>query len=473
MISPLRIKLFSLLAASFIGFLPTAHSDTVSTTLTKLADLPNSGSNPSVTSPQDPRGGMLQIGDQLWFTTFAGGENSVGAIVSYDIGGNFFTTRYSFGLPNPNSTGNVRTDGFSPWRTTLVQDPRTGLVYYAAGLGGAAYTSGLGTGSNGGAIGVFNTATVQNQGVNVLWSGGVGTGLPRNLYYTSPILIPKSDGGSSIYINTYAGGASDFGTIQKLTVSAPVYDQSGNMTSPGQVTAVTQVQAFTSSTSTPNTGRQPQENMLLANGKIYITTGSTTSGAAATLQELDPATDTVTVLSTTWNTGSNAGGWNKPVYDPRTNSLYTVTLNQGVLKFNLSTGIQETLFTATGGSVAYGDPVLFGDSLYYMRQSTTVSGVATGGQIWRFDLQLNTSELLYSLANYGGRDSVPSGSLFVGTHNGTQALYFTTNQDTVGENYGALYRLDVVPEPASVGLLLAGVAVWSSRRRRTHSSQAA
>lgn len=433
-----------------------SHGETITTSLTKVADLPISGSDGAITSPQSPRGGILQIGNELWFTTYGGGENSVGAIVSYSLETGTFTTQHSFGLPNPDDLTQTRYDGYQPWKTTLTLGD-DGLVYYAAQYGGASWTGE----SNGGAIGSFDPSTVQTTGVNVVWSGQVASNQPRNLGYTSPIYVAQAGGGASVYFTTYAGGTSDWGTIQKVSL-----DASGN------TTGVTQITQFTAGNSSPNSGRQPQGGMVQVGEKIYYTTASTASGSAATLQVLDTTTDTVSVLSTTWTirTKVDNGAWSTPIYDSERNAIYSLALSGGILKWDLTTGVvdPQSLLpnSADGAAGNFADPILFGDSIYYVKQNAG-SGDNSGGQIWRYDLDSEYIELLYNLKDFGGKASSQSGTLSVVLEEGKEVLYFLTASDTVGTDLGALYRLEitVVPEPSVIGLLIAGAVATVLVRR--------
>ncbi|CAN5524450.1 hypothetical protein BH09VER1_BH09VER1_50620 [soil metagenome] len=435
-----------------------ARGEAITTTLTKVAELPLSGSGGSATSPQSPRGGILQVGNELWFTTYSGGEYSLGAIVSYNLETGVFTTEHSFGLPDPTNPATARYDGFSPWKTTLTLGA-DGLIYYATQYGGASWT----TGNNGGAVGAFDPATVQTTGVTTIWSGQVAANQPRNLAYASPIYIPQAGGGAAVYFNTYAGGSQDWGTVQKVTLDAS-----------GQPTGATQITQLTGSNSDPNTGRQAQGGILNVNGKLYYTTASTAGGAAATLQVLDTATDTVSVLSTTWTTGASNGGWSTPVYDSERNAIYSLALSGGILKWDLTTGVvdPQSLLANSADGVAgsnFANPILFGESLYYIKQAQG-TGENSGGSIWRYDLESEYISLVYNLKDFGGKASSQSGTLSIVTENGVSALYFLTADDTTGDSFGALYRLDVavVPEPGTWGLCALGLALTALgwRRRR-------
>ena len=463
----LKFRPAALVAAAVVtlGGVAVGHAEAIQTTLTKVADLPLVGA--FATTPQSPRGGILQVGSDLWFTTYSGGENSVGAIVSYSMLTGSFTTQHSFGLPNPSQPTQARYDGYNPWKTTLTMGA-DGRVYYAAQYGGASWTSG----SNGGAVGAFNPATVQSSGVSVVWSGATGANQPSNLAYTSPVYVPTGGGTASMYFMTYAGGSQNWGTVQKVTLNAS-----------GAPTSNTTITQLTGSFSTPNTGRQTQGGMLLVNDKIYYATASTAGGAAATLQVLDTTNDQVTVLSDVWSisvtvgtTITTSGGWSTPMYDAERNAIYSLTLSTGILKWDLTTGVanpQSVLPNSMDGAAGnFADPILFGDSIYYVKQA---SGAATadnyGGQIWRYDLESENIQLLYNLKDYDGLSSSQSGSLSVVNENGVDVLYFLTASDrTTGttDQYGALYRLQVtvVPEPGTIGLVAAGLALCAFRLRR-------
>lgn len=433
------------------------QAESISATLTKVLDLPVSGSDGGVTSPQDPRGGILQIGQELWFTTYGGGENSVGAIVSYHLLSGNLTTQHSFGLPNPGNPAEARYDGYQPNKTTLTLGA-DGLVYYAAQYGGASWTNG----NNGGAMGAFDPATVQSAGVTPVWSGSVAANAAQNLTYTTPIYVPVSGGGASVYFNTYAGGASNWGTVQKVSLD-----------SGGAPIGVTEITTFTGSNSVPNSGRQPQGGMLLVGDKIYYSTASGAGGALPTLQVLDTTTDTVSVLSTSWTTGGNNGSWTSPIYDSSRNAIYSLALTGGILAWDLETGVvdpQSLLpHSDDGESGNFASPILFGDSIYYVKQARgNTSSDTYGGQIWRYDLESASIELLFNLKDYDGRASSQSGTLSLVKEGGLDVLYFLTAKDLAGDDFGALFKLEVsvVPEPGTLGLAGMGLLLWAMRARR-------
>lgn len=446
----------------------SVRAENIITTLQRVADLPVSGAGSTQTeresySPRAPRGGLLQIGNELWFMTSDGGEYiDTGAIVSYNLQTKLFTTQHSFGLSDPSNPATARYDGYDPEKTTLVRAP-DGTVYYAAKYGGGDPRVAADK-TNGGVIGSFNPSTVQSQGVNAVWFASAQNFMPRNLAYSTPIFIPTAGGGASIYFNTYAGGATtnpttDLGTVQKLTL-----DISGNLVSQTQVVTLTG----------PN-GKQTQGGLLQVGSKLYFATG-TAASASPTLQVIDTANnDAVTVLSTTWTTGGNSGGWSKPIYDEERNAIYSLTLGSatqgGILKWDIQTSQQSILLNSRDGSGGnFADPILLGDSIYYVKQSSG-SGDNSGGQLWRYDLDTSTLMLLYNLKDYLGKASSQSGSLSKVVENGVESLYFLTAEDTNGSNMGALFKLSVTPapEPGSALLFAVGGLLVGFRRIRRAS----
>ena len=431
--------LFGIMALGVTG----ADAEIVSLQLSKVADLPVSGSSGGVTSPQNPRGGILQIGNDLWFTTYGGGENSVGAVVSYNLGNGAFTTRHSFGLPDPSNPLSARYDGFWPWKTTLTLGA-DGLVYFAAQFGGVSWTGG----TNGGALGSFDPATVQSAGVKVLWSGSTAGGV-GNLGYAIPIYIPGAGGAASIFFNTYAGGSKNWGTVQKLAL-----DATGN---PTGVTTVVDLNG-------PN-GKQSQGGLLLKGDKLYYAASGTNATASSTLVEVNTTTNVTTVLSNTWFTAYNTangskttGGWSTPIYDATRNAIYSLGLSGGILKWDFTTGTQSLLpNSGDGGATNFADPVLFGNSIYYVKQGSGTVGSTSWGTIWRYDLESQQVSSLYNLYDFGARSTNQSGKLNVVVENGKEVLYFLTDRGGAND-FGSLFRLEIakLEPPGKITLALDG-----------------
>lgn len=427
---------------------PMAFSEDVVTQLTKVADMPvffsTSDTLEAAKNPSSPRGGILQMGDELWFTTYDGGVNKVGSIVSYNLTTQSYTLEYSFGLSNPSDPATARMDGVNPWKTTLTLGS-DGRVYYAAYSGGATAA----TGGNGGAIGSFDPNTVGSAGVKVLWSGNSTGSSLRNLAYASPIYVERSGGAKDVYTLTNGGGTGGWGGIEKISLDAA-----------GNTVSTMVVANFTG----PN-GRQTQGGAVQVGDKVYFATGSTTT-ASATLQVLDTTTDAVTVLSNSFrpNTSVNNNGvWSTPIYDADADAIYGVGLKGGILKWDITTGVQTVLANSFDGGVGnnFADPILFGDSIYYIKQTGS-------GQIWRYDMGSESIAMIYDLAAYGVTvGSNQSGTFDVVLEDGKEYLYFLASGGGLNST-GALMKLEitVVPEPSSAALLVIGGVAFLVRRAR-------
>lgn len=458
---PLRFSTVSaLLLVSFGAFHVHAQSEVTKTvggttyTLSRVADLPSTGDTD--TTPKSPRGDVLQIGNDLWFTTYNGGEYAQGAILSYSLTTNTFTTQYSLGRSIPSDPLTTGYTGQNPWKNTLALGPN-GTLLYSGYSGGFSGTNSPYVG--GGAVGIFNPATVATTGVTVLWSGGTANSSDPKNFYNGPAYVPTATG-SSLYQITYGGGSLNYGTLQKISLDTN-----------GAFVSATQLADFTG----PN-GRQIQGGLTVASniGKVFFTSGTTTSPGLPTLNVIDTATDTMTVLSTEWFAGAAAsGGWSSPIYDAARNSVFTLTLNGRILEWDIDAGSGGLLpilgdggSTTAPGNSFFADPVLFGNSIYFTKQSVA----ATGGQLWRYDLDAapGTQNLfqLFNINEVLGLATSQSGSLTKVTEpGGTEGLYFLTAEDSNLANNGALFKLVVVPEPASALLICCGAALFLLRRR--------
>jgi len=443
-----------------------AVAEQVSTVLTKVADLPVLGSGPYAASesPQSPRGGILQIGNELWFTTNAGGAYTVGSISTYNLETGVFELKHSFGLLDPLDPATAKHDGYAPFKTTL-ELGNDGRIYYTTQWGGANWNGGTnGTLNNGGVVGSFDPATVQTTGVKVHWNGGAASPNPRSVM-NGTIYVPRAGGEASLYAITNAGGGEGaFGTVQKIDL-----DASGN------TAAVTQLTTFTSTN-----GKLPQGGLLYVDdpadayyGNMYFATPSYKADGTInpTLQTFNINTNQVSVLYDDWDSlgvSTSGFGYNTPVYDPLREVLYVVSLKDGIYQWDLQTSTASKLPNSGSGTVNDGggnnfaDPILFGDSLYYVTQTDE-------GYLYRYDLELQQVFKLYDLKDYDAFASGQSGSLSVVVEDGIEYIYFLTGGkvNTTEDNLGSLFRLQVsaIPEP-SIALLVAGTGVFFALRRR-------
>lgn len=439
------------------------HTDPTgfTTEFSKVADLPALGSGPTYPGINS-RSGLLQIGDELWFTTVLGGNYpDFGTISAFDMSTGQFSTKYSFGLPNPNDPTSARKDGYSAFATPVLgQGTYEGQIFYSTRYGGADwFNTGAQQSNNGGAVGVFNPVTGTS---TVLWSGDNEqaplTYKPTNAY-SSPVYVQNQSGE---YLYFLANGGGDISVTGTTPQGSLVRINLSN-------NAATTVASFVRPadyTGAPGTmpGRLPQgAGILQVEEKLYFATTGNTS-----LQVYDTATNTLSVLD--GPVSKTAGIYGTPIYDSERGAIYAISLNSGIYKWDINTGVSETLENSflTGSGLpgnAQASGVLFSDSIFYVTFATTETA---NSYIYRYDLINEQIYLLYNLGvipDSGNTDS-QSGIFNIVNENGREVLYFLTYEGGVNGT-GTLLKLDVtaVPEP-STAILLAGalLAVAFSRR---------
>jgi len=421
-------------------------------TLTKIFDF-----GTTVNGPTDPYSAPILIGNELWFTTNAGGANDFGTITKFNLNSNSLTTVYSM-----DGTGNT------PFSTlTQVGD----YIYYTTSRGG--------TGDRG-TISVLNTTNGENK---ILFnSPELASGLPYT-FHGGVAYVDRGDGTASLYALHQSGGNdSAGGGVMKLTLNI------------AEQTATSQlIHTFLADGSS---GRQPFEGFTRVGNNLYFTTqvGGTPvtglgngPGAIGKVNILDDAVDGAVALLQPGD-GSLALPQNDLLYDPDTNALYfttngTATQPGSLQKFSLLDNSVTTLYELTNapaagpfpdGRFATGSLALVEGKLYF----TTIQGPVTGGTnpnggtINQFDLTTNTFTKLFDLDartanNFGGE---PRGG-FLPVQDpitGEYDLYLLTKQGGVADQ-GTILKLHVVPEPGSGSFLLAGMAgltaVWRRNRR--------
>lgn len=430
------------------------------TVLTKVADLPAaSPSNPG-SNPRLSRSGILQIGDQLWFTTSAGGNYpEMGSITTYNLTSGQIQVQYSFGLPNPSDPTSARKDGYMPYATPVLgQGMYEGQIIYSTRFGGADwFNTGQPQSNNGGAVGVYNPATGQS---TVLWSGDNGQNaanpLPSQIY-SSPVYVSNASGQYLYFLTNQGGDIAAAGTTPQGSVVK--LDLSNNSSS-----IISSFVLPANYTGAPGTmpGRLPQGGILQVQEKLYF--ASTNNNV---LQVLDTVTDTV--VSYSGPAGKTAGIFGTPIYDSERDAIYAVSLNQGIYKWDIETGMSTALPNSTGLGTSQSSGILFGDSIFYL---TLGGSETTASYLYRYDL---VNEQIYMLYNLGtipesGFTSMQSGVFSIVNEDGQDVLYFITAGGGVN-GAGTIMKLDVlpVPEPGSLGFIMAGAGVLAclrSRKRR-------
>ncbi len=416
-------------------------------TLEKLADFSAALTDPAKPNTTTP----IQIGGKLWFTTDKGGSDDRGTLATFDLTTNQISTVLSLGSNEYSPMGSF----------TQVGD----LLYYTTTRGG--------TGDKG-TISVWNTQTSTS---SVLWNSPTSTPNSNPNVPGNELAYINNGSGAFLYFTTKNGGTGNAGsgtangTVQKLNLAT---------------NTVTQVHAFADAT-----GRQPFSGLTTVGTKVYFTTfvggGSAGTGypnGSGTLQVLDTTTDQVTVLKALpAGDGSYALGATTPVYDAQRNAIYVVSNGTaaqpgGLLKFDLDhnewIGLWELQAAdpITGlfneGKFIYSDPLLHGDSLYFVTNSGGANG---GGTINQFDLLTNEKTVLFNLGNdpISGIDwgKTTRAGLTVVNEGGIDYIYVMTNVGG-GNNLGTVLRFEVVPEPGVISLvgLALGVGLVFVRRRK-------
>lgn len=428
------------------------------TEFSKVADMPAVGSGPTYPG-LNARSGILQIDNELWFTTVEGGNYpGMGSISAYDMISGQFSVKYSFGLPNPSDPTSARKDGYMSYATPVLgQGMYSGQIIYATRYGGANwFNTGATNSNNGGAVGVFNPATGTS---TVLWSGDndqTNTQLPSQVH-SSPVYVNNTSGQYLYFLTNQGGNLAATGTTTRGSIVK--LDLSTN--------TPTVVSTFSGShfSGRPQTmpGQLPQGGgPVLVDDKIYF--GST---GTSTLNVLNTVTDQVT----TWAgpAGKTAGLFTTPIVDASRDAIYAVSLNQGIYKWDINTGMATTLANSTWTGTVQGSGILFQDSIFFVTQGTSENGVSN---LYRYDLIQEQIYLEYNLGAIAlsGFTSNQSGTFSVVNENGVDVLYFLTYAGGAN-NTGTLLRLEVtaVPEPSSLVLLASAGLGFSVIRRRVRS----
>jgi len=418
------------------------------TTLTKLFDFGG-----TIGGATDPYSAPVLIGNELWFTTNAGGENDFGTISKFNLGTNTLTSVFSM-----DTTGN------SPFSTlTQVGDQ----LFYTTSRGG--------TGDRG-TISVWNTTTSTN---TVLFNSPQ-LGNAQNLPYTfhgGVTYLDNGDGTADLYALHQSGGSSaSGGGVIKLTLD---------------LTTMNATSTLLASFPTDAThGRQPFEGFTKVGDKLYFTTqvgGPTLTGVypngAGAIGVVDTTTDSVNSAYAFINggDGSTALPQNDLTYDAANNVMYfttngTASQPGALLKLSLTDGSITTLYELTGGSASGPFPdgrfatssiALVENKLFF---TTIQGGSVNGGTINMFDLTTNTFVKLYDLDSATADN--PGGEArggFLPVQNqitGEWDLYLLTKQGGKFDQ-GTVLKLHVIPEPhtATLGLLGLGLLATNSRRR--------
>lgn len=199
-----------------------------------------------------------------------------------------------------------------------------------------------------------------------------------------------------LYGTTYTGGTNGLGQIFSYNLSTE---------------AVTSLFSFATGTLTTSTGFNPQGGLFLAsNGKMYglTTTGSTSS--RGTIYEFNPTGNVFTKRATM--SSNVAKAWGAFIEGPNS-ELYafggTNTTNDGILRFNYTSGTISTVRTFSGadGSVPQSTPFYTGPTeessgKIYGAATTggeVVSGMTSNGTLFEYDFDSSQFQVLHTLHN--------------------------------------------------------------------------
>lgn len=410
--------------------------------LTKVYDFPATAGQPA-----KPYSIPVQIGDELWFTTEAGGTFGFGTLAKWDLNASSLTTAF----PGMNTTtGNTPQSFFTP---------SGGKLYFTTTRGGT------------GDRGVLASYELSSGNYTVLWSSPSNSPAANpNTLTGNPIVVDRGTYQEVYFMTRNGGNGTGFGTIQK-------YNSATHL--------VTQVAAFTGA---PD-GRQPFGGFTQVGTQLYFTTftgGITGTGypnGAGTLMKLDLDTDTVsTLVALPSGDGSTRFAASNPLFHSGHNAIYFVTSGTStepgaLLRFDLSLNLLTTLYELAGAPTAagpfpdgrfiYSELACYQDSLFF----TTIQGGAFGGgTLNRFDLSNNQFEVLFNLGNdtVAGVNwgSEARGGPVVVTHDGEDFLYLLTRSGGTF-NQGTLLQVALIPESSTYLLLILATLVFGCQRTVT------
>jgi len=374
------------------------------------------------TNGNNPEGGELVLsGSTLYGTTRYGGAlSSYGTVFSVPVTGGTPTTLAAFN----------GTNGCQPLATLAL----SGTTLYGTTQGNSSATS-FGT--------VFSVSTTGDNFTNL-----ATISVPSSIGPHGGVIVS----GSTLYGTSYAGGANSGGMVFSVPASG------GNMTA---------LHSWSNSGGNATNGFAPVGSIVLSGSTLY---GVTTSGGAnsyGTLYSVSTTGGNYTTLASFSSvygrpedgliiSGSTIYGTTYGTNGPTDyGSVYSVSTSGGnittLATFNGTNGNEPMCELALSGSTLYG--TTYEGGAY---NDGTVFSVPTDGG--------GTAADVTTLYSFSGTDGMyPDGGVIISGGD----IYGTT---LIGaDNSGTVFELTptAVPEPASLGLLVAGgVGVLARRRRR-------
>jgi len=374
------------------------------------------------TNGYHPQGGELVLsGSTLYGTTSNGGANDVGTVFSVPVTGGTPTTLFTFN----------GTNGSYPFATLAL----SGTTLYGT------------TGGDGSATCFGTVYSVSTNGSNFTNLATISAS--SQVGPTGGVIVS----GSTLYGTSAGGGASGGGMVFSMPASG------------GNVTAL---HSWSDSGGNLTNGLFPQGSIVLSGSTLYgVTTGGGANNAG-TIYSMSTTGGNYTTLASFSRESVGAGGG----LIISGNTIYGTTSGDGSTSFgsvysvSTSGGNITTLatFNDTNGNTPACELALSGSTLYGM---TEFGGAHSDGTV--FSVPTNgggTAADVTTLYSFSGPDGAyPVGGVIISGGD----IYGATNGDVVNNN-GTVFELTptAVPEPASLGLLVAGgVGVLARRRRRT------
>ena len=375
------------------------------------------------TDGDQPHGALTFDGTSLYGMTVVAGPGGGGIVYRINPDGSGFNIVHGF-VPNSPSGG---------WR------PNGSLALNGTALYGMTRHGG---GVNRGDIFTVNT---DGSGYNVLHAF---SGTPNDGEMAVGSLTLSN---TILYGMTSTGGSSGFGTVFSLNTDGSAY------------------QVLHSFVGTAGDGKSPNFGKLtLANSKLY---GTTVTGGASNSGTIYSMNTDGTGFSLVHSFVGGVSEGRYPYSSDLTligSQLYGMTGLGGsndlgtVFRINLD-GTNFTMLhsfsgTSSDGSSPYGSVTSFGSKLY---GTTRQGGTNNAGTVFSINLDGSGFSLLNSFTWTPNDGAFPEGDVIgIGS-----ALYGVTTQGGVGSDFGTVFAIPVVPEPASVSLLGLGALLLAARRR--------
>lgn len=406
-------------------------------TLTKLADFNNSTPLFSP-APQNVNDSPVLIGGKLWFTCEKGGANAVGSLSYFDVS----THAVSVALSFDNNTG---------------QTPKASPVFD----GNSVYITTIGSTSGSIYSTLFRYDIVANTYEPRLWEATGGSTPHARSPWGGVTIIDRGTDGKDLYFNTYSGGDPSYGTIQRYQTNTGLTTQVHAF--PGNPGSRAPYKGFTAvgtdlyfTTFNGGTG-------LGTLGKLDVSVRG--AETVSVLAAMPTVTDNYAQLP------SHNPYYRALDHSLYFTTVGSNTQPGALMKFDLNTSTLSFLHKIQGGPTTgnfpegnkcYGPVAEWNKQLYYTTiggGANVPTGTGVGGTINRYNLQTGVHETLFSLdagTNNGFGGEVRGGCVFNGSTS-DPAFYLITKQGGLYD-HGTVLRMNLDPEiaPSTYELWITG-----------------